>query len=105
MASLVQRLIGYVRGSAGPLPPEEYFRQEKVWTGVQSSNVKAVAYYADLRAGAGRGNVLAVRFLNGGEYWYFGVPLPVYVGMLAASSKGRYVHENLKGRYSYQRKQ
>ena len=56
---------------------------------VSSSNIAAVAY-------DDASNTLGVRFLNGGEYHYHGVPRSVFDGLLEASSVGRYFDANVK---------
>lgn len=38
---------------------------------------------------------------NGRQYWYFGVPYEVAVGMLFTDSLGRYVNTEVKGKYEY----
>jgi KTSC domain len=53
------------------------------YIGVLSSTIAAIAYDE-------RGAVLGVRFLNGREYQYLGVPRYVYQGFVGAPSKGRY---------------
>lgn len=64
---------------------------------VSSSNVAAVGYDDEQ-------SVLGVRFLNGSEYHYFGVPRDVFDGLLGASSVGQYLNAYVKqGGYAYQR--
>ena len=46
---------------------------------------------------------LKVTFVNGREYLYEGVPAHVYEEFLMSSSKGKYFHENINGRYNYSR--
>jgi hypothetical protein len=41
-----------------------------------------------------------VRFANGGEYWYHGVPRPVYQDFAGAESKGRYFGEFVRNVYA-----
>ena len=50
---------------------------------VVSSNIAAIAYNE-------AGRVLGVRFTNGGEYQYRGVPISIYHGFIRAASKGHY---------------
>ena len=40
---------------------------------------------------------LIVEFKNGGRYNYFDVPEVVFEGMKAASSKGQYLAQNIRG--------
>lgn len=63
---------------------------------VQSSNLRSVGY--DLAS-----QVLEVEFHDGSVYQYHGVPSPVHAGLMAAPSKGAYLHEHIRDRYSYQR--
>jgi hypothetical protein len=63
-------------------------------TPVSSSNIAAIGYDPD------RG-VLEVEFTNGAVYFYSGVPLGEYEGIMSADSKGKYLHANIKGRYPY----
>lgn len=90
-------------GAAPTQSPEAYFRRSDVWTPVESSNVKAVAYFIDVtyRGRGSRSGVLGVKFLaknNTPEtmYEYFGVPYSMYSDMLSAGSKGRYLDRFLK---------
>lgn len=61
---------------------------------VVSSNVSGIGYDSDEQR-------LYVRFNKGDLYYYDGVTYDVYEQMLAAESKGRFVHTDLKGRYPY----
>lgn len=62
---------------------------------VQSSNLAGVDY-------DGRGT-LVIAFRSGGVYQYFNVPHSEYVGLMRASSHGKYFHAHIKYRYSYRR--
>jgi hypothetical protein len=67
------------------------------WTETpDSSNIARYRY--DEKA-----HVLTVEFKNGGTYNYYDVPLPVYVQMNAATSKGQYLAQNIKNTYRYAR--
>lgn len=57
---------------------------------VSSSDISSIGY---------EGSTLHIRFHSGGLYAYYNVPLSVYNGLMSAGSKGRYFHENIKGRY------
>ena len=46
---------------------------------------------------------LKVIFTNGREYLYEEVPADVYEKFLLADSKGKYLHENIIGKYNYSR--
>ena len=62
---------------------------------VSSSNVAAVGYESGT-------NTLGVRFHDGSEYHYFGVPEEVFDGLRTASSVGSYLDQNVKkAGYSY----
>ncbi len=45
--------------------------------------------------------VLEIEFTNGAVYSYSGVPSGEYESFMNADSKGKYLHANIKGRYSY----
>ena len=47
---------------------------------------------------------LKVIFTNGREYLYEEVPADVYEKFLMADSKGKYLHENIIGKYNYSKK-
>lgn len=64
---------------------------------VSSSNLASIGYDENSRT-------LYVSFRNGRLYKYSGVPLQVYNGLMAASSKGQYFDRYIvKAGYSYQR--
>lgn len=63
---------------------------------VSSSNVSAVGYDNDT-------STLQIRFNDGSLYQYFDVPKPIYVGLLAADSVGKFMHQNVKGAFRYSR--
>lgn len=63
---------------------------------VSSSNVAAVGYDADSLT-------LEVEFNDGAVYQYFDVSAGVADGLIAAPSVGKYLHDNIKGRYRYAR--
>lgn len=44
---------------------------------------------------------LDIEFRNGSLYRYFDVPEAVYLGLLRASSIGRYVNAKIRDRYRY----
>jgi hypothetical protein len=47
--------------------------------------------------------ILIVEFNHGGRYNYYDVPVHVYEGMIAATSKGQYLAQNVKNIYRYAR--
>lgn len=61
---------------------------------VSSSNISAIGYDADSQ-------VLEVEFTNGAVYAYSGVPPGEYESFANADSKGKYLHANIKNRYSF----
>lgn len=63
---------------------------------VNSSNIKSVGY-DPFRA------FLEIEFHNSGVYLYSGVPERVYERLMAASSKGTYFNDHIKGVYSYRK--
>lgn len=62
-------------------------------TPVSSSNISAIGYDID-------NQILEVEFTNGAIYSYSGVPSDEYEGFMSADSKGKYLHANIKSRYS-----
>lgn len=63
---------------------------------VSSSNVASIGYSQHLRA-------LEVEFARGAIYRFLEVPPDVYRGLIAAESKGRFVAENIRGKYRFVR--
>lgn len=63
---------------------------------VQSSNLHSVGYDATTQT-------LEIAFHSGGVYQYYGVPLSVYQGLMAAPSHGKYFHAYIKDLYRYAR--
>ena len=61
---------------------------------VESSMIKAVGY--DLTS-----QELEIEFTSGRVYRYTGVPVEVYEGLLAAESKGQYMHAYVLDLYPY----
>lgn len=65
------------------------------YVSVSSSNLAAVAYEPET-------STLGIRFVNGGEYRYFGVPEEIFIGLQSASSVGSYFDQYVKkAGYSY----
>lgn len=62
---------------------------------VDSSTVKSIGYEKSE-------NICQVEFLDGGIYWYFGVPQELYEAFLKAKSKGQYL-SLIKSRYQFQK--
>lgn len=63
-------------------------------TPVSSSNISAIGYDAD-------NQVLEIEFISGAVYSYSDVPCGEYEGFMNADSKGKYLHANIKNRYSF----
>lgn len=63
---------------------------------VESSNISAVGY--DMNFGS-----LIVEYKSGMKYQYKNVPYELYENLLKAESKGRFVNENVKGKFEYNR--
>ena len=61
---------------------------------VSSSNLDSVGYMSDS---------LYIRFRDGSLYVYKNVPLGVYISLMASESRGSFLHQNIMGRYQYQR--
>ena len=67
------------------------------YVSVSSSSISAIGYEE-------ASNTLAVRFHNGTEYHYFGVPQEVFESMRQAPSVGRFHDQNIKkAGYGYAR--
>jgi len=61
---------------------------------VSSSNLASVGYDSETQT-------LRVEFRSGGVYEYHNVSETEYQGLMSASSKGSYFHQNIKDCYSY----
>ena len=59
---------------------------------VESSTIKEVSY---------ENCVLIVKFMNGSVYSYSDVPPKVFEDFLNSHSKGKFLHENIKGQYKH----
>ncbi len=62
------------------------------WISVESSNIAAVAYDADL-------SVLVVRFKNGIEWAYQSVSAELYFEFLDSESKGKFFNDKIRLQY------
>lgn len=67
---------------------------EKIF--VSSSNVEAIGYDSE-------SETLKVWFLNGSAYQYLSVPFAIFEGLKDAPSVGSYLHQNVKGQYTFER--
>lgn len=63
-------------------------------TPVTSTDILSVGYDPDKE-------VLEIEFIRGAVYQYFGVPIGVYEGIMAADSKGKFFHANIKNTYGF----
>ena len=63
---------------------------------VSSSAISSVGYDP-------KGEVLELEFSSGGVYDYYEVPQEVYAALMAAESKGRFISEEIRGRYRSER--
>jgi hypothetical protein len=60
----------------------------------ESTDIRAIRYDAERRR-------LLVRFIDGDEYAFVGVPGEVHRSFADAESKGRFFAEQVRGRYPY----
>lgn len=63
-------------------------------TTVTSTDIRSIGYDADSQ-------MLEVEFNTGAVYQYSGVPSAENDGIMSADSKGKYLHANIKNRYSF----
>ena len=63
---------------------------------VNSTLIARVGYEAD-------STLLHLEFRDGSLYRYFGVPVEVYEGLLAAESKGVYFNHRVRGAFQHTR--
>lgn len=63
---------------------------------VKSSNINSVGYDETKL-------ILEVEFKWGGVYQYFNVPKAVHTRFITSESLGKYLHEHIKGVYSYKK--
>lgn len=61
---------------------------------LDSTAIRAIRYDAERQR-------LVVRFVDGDEYAYVGVPAEVHRAFADAPSKGRFFAEQVRGRYPY----
>jgi hypothetical protein len=59
------------------------------YVSVSSSSIAALGYESET-------STLGVRFLDGSEYHYFGVPEDIFVGLQSASSVGNYFNQYVR---------
>lgn len=63
---------------------------------VSSGNLDSAGYDECLK-------ILHIQFNNGSLYEYYDVPKNIYLGLITASSAGKYFAEYIKGKYNYSR--
>lgn len=73
---------------------------EAIWELVESSNLSAVRW-SDNESILVNDHTLDVMFTDGRVYEYRGVPESVYRALLAAPSKGKFLHQRVKWAYPY----
>ena len=61
---------------------------------VRSSNIHSVGYEVETQ-------ILELEFHSGGVYQYSGVSEVIYRGLMRATSKGSYFHQNIKDQYPF----
>ena len=61
---------------------------------VTSTDIRAIGYDVDSQT-------LEIEFNTGAVYQYSGVPSGEHDGIMAADSKGKYFHANIKNKYSF----
>lgn len=88
--------VRFMDPDAQPLPLAESGETGVVYEDVSSSNVRQIGYREETRD-------LFVLFINGGHYVYHGVPPDVWRAFQSASSKGKFLHAEIKGQYPYEK--
>lgn len=81
----------------GDAPPEEELpedTQDAFDADVVSTNLEHVTYNFDEE-------LLMVKFVSGGIYNYYGVPLAEYDQLMTAPSPGKYFYHNIRMDYDY----
>src|SRR5690606_20074038 len=66
------------------------------WQPLRSTNIQRFSYEP-------ASQVLTVKFVKGGAYEYYGVPMEIFTGFKGAASAGRYHHRWIRKRYRYKR--
>lgn len=87
-----------VRGAL-KIPQSEY--EAIPWVKVESSNLEQIAYRDHVTLGAEKG-FLYVQFRGGGHFYqYLSVPRSLYLEMLQAESKGKFLHSRIKPEFGF----
>lgn len=63
---------------------------------VKSSNLKSIGYDES-------SSLLEVEFKDASIYHYFAVPINIFRGLMSANSKGSYLQDHVKDRYTYRK--
>lgn len=84
---------GFAAFSQQSWTPQTSNSDNRNWTPVVSSNIKAIAYDRN-------NDTLAVKFLDNDVYEYSDVPSAIYSAFLIAPSKGRFFHQNIRDVYN-----
>ncbi|MBR9860960.1 KTSC domain-containing protein [bacterium] len=63
---------------------------------VDSSNISSIGYDEE-------STTLEIEFHNGAVYQYFDVPFSIYDDLMGADSHGKYLAQNIKGKYRFVR--
>ncbi len=96
IAALLMMLFLCAGSVLGQHQEQEVIRSRIKRSAVQSSNVASVGYSRELRA-------LEIEFVRGAVYRFLEVPPNLHRRLLAAESKGRFIAENLRGKYQFVR--
>ena len=63
---------------------------------VKSSHIDSIGYDPDKQ-------IMEVEFKDKSVYQYFEVPEHLYLGIMQAESKGKYLHQRIKGKFEYKK--
>lgn len=80
----------------GYVPYENFRYAVQIRTPVSSASLRSVGYDDE-------DGTLELEFHGGGVYEYFDVPGRVYRDLLRAESKGRFFHDEIRGKFDYRR--
>lgn len=90
-----------VTGVRGALKIQQDEYEAIPWVDVESSNLEKVAFRDHVTLGPEKGH-LYVQFRGGGSFYqYLSVPKTLYVEMLSAESKGKFLHSRIKPEFGY----
>ena len=89
-------LLAFFCASTAFIQADEVIRSRIKRQPVISTNVAAVGYSRPLRA-------LEIEFTRGAVYRFLDVPMRVHQQLMAAQSKGRFIAENIRGKYRFVR--